>query len=156
MDNIVRFFMSDRVVTDALGYSVESLLNADDNYWERCHGFIQNAFPTREMSAYNVEALLVTDETVEYFKDHAELRDRQVELYYRFIRFLNNVNWVTSYNHNYLRVTRVIKSMALLGSRNCSDQLYSSVMKLYDLSPAYATMIGETTHNYWKEAYENL
>jgi hypothetical protein len=48
-----------------------------------------------------------------------------------FLGFLErNNHWVTKYNHNHLRITRVIKSLRLLASDEAADEFRDKVLAL--------------------------
>lgn len=48
-----------------------------------------------------------------------------------FVGFLErNDHWFTKYNHNHLRITRVIKSLRLLASDKAADEFRDKVLAL--------------------------
>lgn len=59
-------------------------------------------------------------------------------------------NWLTRGNHNFLRLTRIMKSMNLANLNNYSQALFGELEKLYESD--YGSVIGFTTFQYWKEA----
>ena len=53
------------------------------------------------------------------------------------------------YDHNHLRITRVIKSLRLLVSDEVADQFKSAIL---DLLGGYISVIGERSRGYWLNA----
>jgi len=48
-----------------------------------------------------------------------------------FLGFLErNDHWITKYNHNHLRITRIIKSLRLLASDEAADEFRDKVLAL--------------------------
>lgn len=58
-------------------------------------------------------------------------------------------DWITPGNHNFLRLTRIMTSMKLLGFGGHSVALYEMLTDIY---ADHWLIIGEETMNYWTEA----
>ena len=66
-----------------------------------------------------------------------------------FLMFLKRVDyWRVGYNHNQLRITRVIECLRLLVSDSEADKFYQDVLSI--LGPDIK--INEHTFKFWKEA----
>ena len=66
-----------------------------------------------------------------------------------FLKFLErNSNWKAVYNHNHLRITRIIKCLRLLVSDQEADKFYNDVLHLL----GDYNKINEVTLDYWKNA----
>jgi hypothetical protein len=128
---VVAFY---RLEPDNRGRRVADIWTWDDTRLEARHDFIQYLFPLREPSPVVPDAPCVTDETVAAFAaDHA-LRegltrslDRMLAFYglrhdpasgrvERAERFADRAAvWLTPRNHNFLRLTRTLTCLRLLG-----------------------------------------
>ena len=69
-----------------------------------------------------------------------------------FIDFLENKNhWKSGYNHNQLRITRIIKSLLLLVSREEAESFHQQVISLINPNSS----IPAKAHDYWNHALDN-
>ena len=59
-------------------------------------------------------------------------------------------NWLTRGNHNFLRLTRIMKSLRLANLDSYSLALFGELKKLYE--SGYGSIIGSNTFHYWKDA----
>ena len=57
--------------------------------------------------------------------------------------------WIGLHNHNYLRLTRILRSLTLLGLRTRASALLQCLERIYDI---YGAAIGPTTMEYWRDA----
>ena len=60
--------------------------------------------------------------------------------------------WLTPGNHNYLRLTRIQKSLRLFGYEDESRRLFRALQGLCD--DGYAEVIGEKSIGFWRQAQE--
>jgi hypothetical protein len=58
-------------------------------------------------------------------------------------------NWVEQKNHNYLRITRVLTSLSILGLENYAQAFFKCLSQIY---PEESKNIGSETYAYWKSA----
>ena len=58
-------------------------------------------------------------------------------------------NWLTRSNHNFLRITRILHSLTLLGERELAVAFLAALEKVYD---RHADVVGATTIGYWRRA----
>jgi hypothetical protein len=137
-DPVVAFYSGGR---DDRGRTVEDILGWSDNGLEAVHDYIQWLFPGRSPSAVNASAPLVTTATEKAFAEGPELRARLAASFDRMLAFygLRRVtgspgtirieidrasfprqaaNWLRPGNHNHLRLTRIMQSLAALGLRS--------------------------------------
>lgn len=122
------FHLNNGAITISDGtYTLQEILDKDDEWWESNHDFIQYLYPTDEVSKFNPEAPVLTKEFVEFFKNSSGTVN--INLYYRFREFLVNNRWLAlPFNHNYLRFSRVLRNVALL----VSNDLSLKVLQLYN------------------------
>jgi hypothetical protein len=141
----------------------------DEEELEACHDFIQWMFPLDEPSAFNADAPLVTPDDQKAFR-----REMQLQIAYRrsiakFLEFLGLqigadglVNRGPNFdrrlavwrglNHNWLRITRMLKSMRLLGFENEAAAVWRCLRMLHD----DCGFVSETSFAYWQGAASGL
>lgn len=166
MHPIIRFYLNDQSLKKELGFTHEDFLESPDTWLEFCHGHIQWAFPLEVASAYIKDAPLLTPEVIDLFRNSGDLQDKLFDSYMHMCQFygLNPddtnspiedhkklFSWVTSRNHNFLRLTRMIRSMRMLGLKICAGKLYATLMEVCN-DPEYRAIITEETINYWNQA----
>lgn len=93
--------------------TLEEILNRDNEFWDECHDFIQYLFPARTVSKMCSTAPILTQEDAEYIFEHVYKTFQQV--IERFGYFIDSVD-MTQFNHNHLRITRMLESIALICS----------------------------------------
>ena len=140
---------------------------------ERHHDYIQWLFPLPEPSGANPEAPLLSVEDIAAFKSDESLRKALVqsfelmlpfyglELMYRdaVVEVVRNANfdergnfWLMSGNHNFLRISRILQSLSLLG---CGAHAVAFLKCLEGIYAQEASTIGDTTLGYWRRAVDH-
>lgn len=95
-------------------FTLQEILDKNDDWWESEHNFIQWLYPTDEPSKFNENSPVLTKEFTELFADGLN-GNINPDLYYRFALFIKRTNCLESvFNHNYLRFSRVLRCIALL------------------------------------------
>lgn len=148
-EQLLRFYAG--VGTDHRGRTIEDIWSFSRDELEHVHDYIQWLFPLDEPSAFNPDAPLVDAETATRFRDDAELRGHlQVSLtMMRNFYFGGESTWVTPHNHNFLRLTRMLKSLTLLGLGDKATELLAQLETVYRAHPG---TVGATTLAYWRNA----
>src|SRR5215472_17590331 len=119
--------------SDAEGRALAEIWSWDDNELELVHDFIQWLFPLPEPSQFNAAAPLLTDGDIAAFRTDSALQSNLLKSFQRLLRFLGLAQdeagaivlgpnfysrspdvWEAP-NHNWLRITRVLRSLQLLG-----------------------------------------
>ena len=114
--------------TDGFGRRVEEILSFDDGDLERNHDFIQWLFPLPERSQAQPQPPILTAEEIAAIRGNSVARanlDRVVSMMAGFYR--RNDHWLRPHDHNHLRITRIIRSLALLHSREAAERLLSMI-----------------------------
>ena len=161
---LVRFYRGD--APDARGRTLEDILAWDDGQLEAVHDYIQWLFPLDEPSRFNRDAPLLTAADRLAFRQPTvagNLRralDRMLA-FYGFARDRSAANprivrsaqwkerspeWLHAGNHNLLRLTRMIRSLALLGEVDLATALYAALRQECE------GRVSAVTIEYWKEA----
>lgn len=108
-------------LTDIWTYSFKRL--------EDGHDYIQWMFPLNEPSAHNLDAPILTDEDITRFQTSPSLKWRLMTSVHVFMMFLHFTveNWINEYDHNHLRITRVLKCLILMGLVNQAEALLEEI-----------------------------
>lgn len=72
---------------------------------------------------------------------------QSADWYFGFLQ--RHDHWIRQYDHNHLRITRVIKSLRLLVSDEVADQFKSAIL---DFLRGNISVIGERSREYWLDA----
>ena len=173
-DPIVVFYSGG---TDGNGRTLREILGWSDATLEGVHDYIQWVFPTRQPSGVNPFAPLVTAETVRAFAADAGLRGALLDACTRMLRFygLRRVvhedgavrveidaarfadraeHWLRPNNHNHLRLTRIIQSLATLGLAEDATALQRCLVDDIAGGPA-ADRVSAATVRFWRTALQD-
>ena len=164
---VVRFYRGDG--HDARGRRFEDILTWDDRQLEAVHDYIQWLFPLDEPSRFNWQAPLVTATDREAFRDDPRLRANLRRAFERMLLFyglrlersgdevrvarseawtVRSQEWLHPGNHNVLRLTRMMKSLTLLGVPELGRALYEGLVSDPDVTEA----VTRETLGYWSTA----
>ncbi len=173
MNRIVDFYRGK--IRHPCGVGIETIWGWDDRRLEDEHTYIQWLFPLREPSRAVPGSPTIADDEVEEFRRDPALRERMLRslrLMLGFYGFLGRPaaapgggatigpgsdfdaksrNWLTPGNHNHLRITRILKSLVLLGLRSEAIEWFTALQRVYRENTA---AIGATTYEYWRNAVE--
>jgi hypothetical protein len=158
---------------DNKGRTIDEIWRWDHQKLESVHDYIQWLFPSLKPSAFNPDAPLLDDETVEVFRQDGELQQRlwkslQLLLdFYGLELFLSCgfmarradnyqercANWQEPYrgkpNHNLLRLTRILEALRVLGH---PGQSLALLYCLEEIAQEIPEKIPPTTVDYWRQA----
>jgi len=116
---------------DRRGRILAMLLQQTDHQAEATHDYIQWMFPLDEPSRSVNGAPVLTDLDIDEIRQSSLAQANLVKSARWFLGFLERNNlWVTKYNHNHLRITRVIKSLRLLASDEAADEFRDKMLAL--------------------------
>ena len=135
---------------DFLGRNLQDIWDFSDEEIEQTHDFVQLVFPTNKPSMAVSHGLYLDSETlIERIKNNPEAQKNIVKSANWFLSFLErNTYWNQKYDHNQLRITRVIESLRLLVSNEEADKFYRSVLKLIEED----NKVNLNTLVFWKNA----
>ncbi len=103
--------------TDVHGRDLDQILNESDEFWERTHNCIQWLFPLNEASRSVRNSPVLTEDQIETIRKSEMAQDNIQRSVLRYKEFLaGTTKWRSGYDHNHLRISRVIKSLRLLVS----------------------------------------
>ena len=143
--------------TDSQGRTLAEIHAWDDAKLEAVHDYIQWLFPLPEASAYNPDAPLLTDGDITAFHDRDDLHTALGKSLVRMRVFYGlpsgkarQAQWVTPGNHNMLRLSRILRSLHLLGLEHEAHALFRDLEALYKAGAG--AVIGPVTLGYWRRA----
>jgi Opioid growth factor receptor (OGFr) conserved region len=137
----------------------------DHDRLEEVHNYIQVLFPSQQPSQFAIAPLL-DPTTIRGFQESEDLRNRLLKSFDLMLDFYGlhrtdgrvrkaddferrAVTWLTPFNHNFLRITRILICLKALGLGNWSQAFFRCLKELYAEN---ADVIGEETFGYWKNA----
>jgi hypothetical protein len=146
------------------GDYLERILEWTDGQLEMDHDWVQWTFPSNEVSMMNSDAPTMTTEESAIFKADPELQNKVKQSFVRMLRFLgfnltqdnevvlvepkdDNVPWWLrgAFNHNCLRMTRMLKSLRLTG-------LDKYALAMYDCLCEFRDCVSDNTWSHWQNA----
>jgi hypothetical protein len=114
---------------DHRGRILAMLLQQTDHQAEATHDYIQWLFPLDEPSRSVSGAPVLTELEIDEIRQSGLAQANLAKSARWFLGFLErNNHWITKYNHNHLRITRVIKSLRLLTSDKAADEFRDKVL----------------------------
>lgn len=150
---------------NANGRTLEHILKKDDAWLERGHNYIQWLFPLFEPTQNNGSAPLLTQELLSEMKSNSAIRsnvlhsfDRMLAFYglrreegviVRAENFIERSVWFTGKNkHNFLRITRILNFMSLMGFEGEVLAFRGQLRTIYDENLRHIPE--KTARDYWE------
>jgi Opioid growth factor receptor (OGFr) conserved region len=166
MSSIIDFYRG--TAPDYMGRRLSDIWAWDDERLEWIHNYIQVLFPLGEASFFNIRAPLVNDDTIAAFLAEERLRANLARSFERMLSFYGlrfdpktgkvemavdfaekALNWLNPYNHNYRRITRILRSLTSLGLPERGRAFFDCLAMIY---AARREEIGPVAFAYWQEA----
>ena len=135
---------------DHRGRILAMLLQQTDHQAETTHDYIQWLFPLNEPSRSVNGAPVLTELEIDEIRQISLAQANLAKSARWFLGFLErNDHWIIKYNHNHLRITRVIKSLRLLASDKAADEFKNIVFEYLgdDLN-----LIDPKARSFWNSA----
>lgn len=132
---------------DDRGRTLADILRQDDDWLEATHDFVQWLFPLGEPSGVNPHAPLLDQATIHAIRADASSRRHLRTAFLRMLRFYGldydgavvtrsaqwaqrKAVWFTRHTHNDLRITRILKSLRLLGLPDEARAFHAALIQL--------------------------
>ena len=130
--------------------TLKDVWSFDDKKIERTHDFIQILFPLSEKSGSSFHGLYLDDESkILELQSNPEAKNNIIKSAAWFYGFLErNQHWHQAYDHNHLRITRVIKCLRLLVSDDEANKFRQDVLTLISDN----SKINQTSLDFWNNA----
>ena len=134
---------------DFKGRTIQEIWDYSDIQIEGNHDFIQLIFPLNKKSQNVFHGYYLDNEDlINELKESHQVRENIIKSSSWFLSFLKrNDHWKSKYDHNQLRITRVIECLRLLVGHDEADNFYQSVVGL-----SLDSNINKTTLEFWKNA----
>lgn len=172
---LIRFFDPAIASPDARNRSLATILSWPDSRLESSHDYIQTVFPLPEESMFSF-APIVTPEIRSAFLAQPELRASLRRALERMLKFYGlevsdeaetgkettciitrganfktaSRNWVTRFDHNHLRLTRILRSLRVLGLGDEAAALHGFLSMDEEVIGA----VSPRSQMYWRRAAE--
>ncbi len=128
-------------------YNVKYIHEWGDYSLEYIHDYIQWVFPLDTPSEFNPDAPLLTQDDVKTLRSKPNFHGLVRGIYGRMILFLSTNSCFTPSNHNLLRVTRMLKSLRLMGFEALSEDMYEFLLVMTSVHK-----IDKSVLAYWADA----
>lgn len=174
---LVRFFRGRDPAKDHAGRLLKDILGWKADELENCHDYIQWLFPLPEGSPFNSMAPVVTKEVYVAFHQDPKLllslrntfrrmaefygfelhdespmnkpNDDDIHLRKRADFKSSFSNWVTRFDHNHLRITRIIRSLRVLGLPEYAQAFYAALQDEH-----ITGVVSAKSQMFWRRAAE--
>jgi hypothetical protein len=151
-----------RLLSHILGFHFDEL--------ERHHDYIQWLFPLPEPSGANASAPLLTHDDIAAFTSDPGLGKALLKSFDLMLEFYGleragqdgaleirrashfderRRQWLMRGNHNFLRISRILQSLSLLGCSRAAAAFLECLEAIYAENP---DTVGATTVGYWRRA----
>lgn len=152
---------------DSNGRSLVDILDWSNQMKEAQHDYIQELFPLKEPSQFNPDAYVLDNALLNEMKQDPKVIANMktalsAMLHFYGLRFqldrnkiieLPNFNersqeWLTPGNHNFLRLTRILKSLKLFGLHHEAQMLFEALKEIHERNPR----ITGNSFSFWQKA----
>jgi len=117
---------------DFKGRSLSEIWKYTDIQIEQNHDFIQVVFPLNKPSANAFHGFYLRDQSeILKLQNSETVKSNLIKSAGWFLGFLErSMSWREGYDHNQLRITRVIECLRLLVSNQAADTFYKDILLL--------------------------
>ena len=155
--------------TDGAKRTLAQLWAFDDEEIERHHDFIQWMFPLPERSGANPAAPVLRPTELDSLREEIAIRANLRRSLDRMLAFYGlawnsdrralvlapefaqkAANWLNAGNHNYLRLTRILRCLTLAGETAAAAALLAALEQL--AAQGYGRAIGARSLGFWRAA----
>ena len=166
---MVRFYRDER--GDHRGRKLSTILSRSTEWLEYTHDYIQWLFPLAVPSAFNPDAPILSSSDIQEFYSDRVLRSTLRDALNVMLDFYGLLlvarteacmqvikdssfetraqSWLTPGNHNFLRITRILKSLCLLGLPEHAQALFECLNLIYK---EHGGVVGAETFEFWRRA----
>ncbi|MEH2364873.1 opioid growth factor receptor-related protein [Nostoc sp.] len=162
---LVPFYLGEQ--RDSEGRTIQEMWTWDFEELECVHNYIQWLFPLPGRSAFNPDSPIVDQEVIQAFQSNPHLRQNLLRSFTVMLQFYGlqrhdsngkivvsqsedypnrKREWVCIFNHNYLRITRILKCLMTFGLENEAQAFYECLQQIYREN---SDQIGSETFQYW-------
>ncbi len=167
MSRFAAFYRNEIVHPDRL--TIDEIINWPDTEIESSHNTIQWLFPLPQPSLNVANIPVIDEEEIDLFKKDPNLRNGVLRSFARMLQFYGlklslkdgqivkakdfdqKSGWLYPRNHNYKRISRILKSLRVLGFESEAKIFFDALQSIYSTHHRY---IGDQTWKHWKDAME--
>ncbi|WP_413171350.1 alpha/beta fold hydrolase [Anabaena azotica] len=153
------------------GRMLQDIWQQNYEWLEKTHDYIQWLFPLTERSRFNPNAPILTDDDIQSFHNREDLKRNLVTSLKLMLGFYGlscqeskdgaikikidqsfaerKKVWVHWGNHNHLRITRILRSLHLLGLEIYAQAFFRCLEEIYNLEKGEITKL---TFSHWQDA----
>lgn len=135
---------------DSAGRTIDAVLAFDDRRLESVHNYIQWLFPLIEPSAAVPGSPVLDPADVAAIRadpDAVRNLDRATALMRGF--YDRTAAWLVPHDHNHLRITRILRSLALLREPAAAEAFLRSILQRVDEA---GSPVSSRSRAYWQAA----
>ena len=141
-------FLNGRGV-DGAGRRLAEVVGFDDRAIEDRHDFIQWLFPLQAESSALPNAPVLTDAEVDLIRGDPAAQANLAAGTERMLGFYRRTQaWLQPFDHNHLRITRIIRSLRLLVGDQAAEGFHTQVLALAGDRP----LINRRSLQFWSTA----
>ncbi len=135
---------------DYSGRYIRQVLEMNDQELEEIHNYIQWLFPLNEFNNTVPNSPILTNRDISVAKKDKAIQSNLMSAMARMEQFYNdNDHWIEEYNHNHLRITRIIKSLNAMLGYQIAEEFYFKIMARINTKPG---VVNDESITYWKNA----
>lgn len=175
----VSFYAPQNAAADARGRKLHTILAWSDNQLEWSHDYIQILFPLPERSPINPSAPVINEQVFSTFRSSPGHQGRLRDALVRMLKFYGLVlaprhscgqgadgcwevqpgpnfaqaspNWVKRFDHNHLRITRIIRSCRVLGLEDEARAFHTALSRVAEGKQG---VVSQKSLMFWQRAAE--
>jgi hypothetical protein len=135
---------------DGRGRLVDDVLGFSDSEMESVHDYIQWLFPLPSPSAAQPHSPVLTAAEIAAIRADPRAVDTLKKATERMLRFYRETRWwLTSHDHNHLRITRILRSLYLLLGAEEARRFHNTILGLHK---AAGSPVNPRSLRFWEEA----
>lgn len=135
---------------DSAGRTFDEVVSLDDQGLERNHDFIQWLFPLTEPSQAVPGSPVLDASAVAALRASPVVQARLAKASARMLDFYAATDrWRRAYDHNHLRITRIIRSLRLLVGEDQADAFKAVILSRVEATRA---PVSARSRGYWATA----
>ncbi|KAI0487048.1 hypothetical protein F4859DRAFT_468006 [Xylaria cf. heliscus] len=175
MRRLVNFFDPTTKGPDSHGRTLDEILDWSDDDLESQHNYIQTVFPLPEGSLFSFDTPIIDEETMLIFTQSPTLKNSLLRALKRMLEFYGFdakdkegedsrltitpkercapgfSHWVRRTDHNHLRITRIIRSLRVLGLEGAANDFYDALIAVNN----HRGRISSSSIGFWTRALSN-
>jgi hypothetical protein len=126
------------------------VLGFSDEQLENTHDYIQWLFPLATRSGAQPDAPVLTEAEAAAIRGDPRAMETLQHATDRMLRFYRDTaDWLSLYDHNHLRITRIIRSLKMLAGAAAARQFHEAILTLH--AAAGAPVNARSLH-FWEDA----